>query len=60
MGKIGANLAIMLLDELLFTLWHDAAGLSVCLSLKKLIRPAPPEPSVCVTPIYNVYKLDST
>lgn len=56
LGKTGANLAIRLLEESSCILLHELVGLNVFLSLKKSIRPAPPDPSVCVTPIHNVYK----
>lgn len=38
--------------------YEDAALVNELLSLKNVTRPAPPEPSVCVIPMYNFYKLD--
>lgn len=58
-GITGANRAKRLLGGLTCTSeYEDAALVKELLSLKNVTRPAPPEPSVCVIPMYNFYKLD--
>lgn len=58
-GITGVNRAKRLLeDSTCASEYEDAALVNELLSLKNVTRPAPPEPSVCVIPMYNFYKLD--
>lgn len=57
-GITGANRAKRLVEgSTRVSEYEDAALVNELLSLKNVMRPAPPEPSVCVIPMYNFYKL---
>lgn len=57
---MGANLAIKSSEESYTFLYEDDVALDALLSRKNWMSPIPPDPSVCVIPIHNVYKSDST